>query len=199
MSAFSCHPGIHLLGMLERETQYYIKFGVEINLTINELRKDNQPSHYEDFEENDHLNLWSLVMPLSHCCEFCLQTEAYSYCVVLHRWLLYQFVSVPIVSYLIIVHSHRFVVHSNWDSPPVCGDSVRCNTMRNDRTVVLDRIGSCKFLLVPIVFSLHRSAIVLIRHHHRTASHCIVPPSCCISLHRINLCLIRVWFALIRK
>ena len=35
-------------------------------------------------------------------------------------------------------------------------------------------IGSCKFLLVPIVFSSHHSAIVLILHHHRTASYCIV-------------------------
>ena len=45
------------------------------------------------------------------------------------------------------------------------------------------RIGSCKFLLVPILFSSHHSAIVLIRHHHRTVSYCIVSPSCCILLH----------------
>ena len=45
------------------------------------------------------------------------------------------------------------------------------------------RIGSCKFLLVPIVFSSHHSPIVLILHHHRTASYCIVSPSCCILLH----------------
>ena len=61
------------------------------------------------------------------------------------------------------------------------------------------RIGSCKFLLVPIVFSSHHSAIVLILHHHRTASNCIVSPSCCIILHLtasyqfvFNLCLIRI-------
>ena len=130
-----------------------------------------------------------------------LRIEACSYCVVLHRRTSYQFVSVPIGSYLIVVHLYRFVVHSHWDSPPACCDSVRCNTMRNDRIVVLDRtcIGSCKFLLVPIVFSSHHGAIVLILHHRRTASYCIVSPSCCILLHltasyqfMFNLCLIRI-------
>ena len=129
-----------------------------------------------------------------------LWIEAYSYCVVFHRRTSYQFVSVPIGSYLIVVHSYRFIVHSHWDSPPVWCDSVRCNTMRNDRIVVLDRrIGSCRFLLVPIVFSPHHSAIVLILHHHRTASYCIVSPSCCILLRItasyqfvFNSCLIRI-------
>ena len=95
-------------------------------------------------------------------------------------------VSVPIGSYLIVVHAYRFIVHSHWNSPPVCCDSVRCNTMHNDCIVVLDRTcshWSCKFLLVPIVFSSHHSTIVLILHHHRTASYCIVSPSCCILLH----------------
>ena len=68
------------------------------------------------------------------------------YCVVLHLRTSYQFVSVPIGSYLIVVHSYRFVVHSHWDSPPVCCDSVRCNTMRNDRIVVLDRTCSHWFV-----------------------------------------------------
>ena len=49
--------------------------------------------------------------------------------------------------------------------------------------LTLLRISSCKFLLVPIVFSSHHSAIVLIHHHHRTDSYCIVSPSCCILLH----------------
>ena len=72
--------------------------------------------------------------------------RSYSYCVVLHRRTSYQFVSVPIGSYLIVVHSYRFVVHSHWDSSPVCCDSVRCNTMRNDRIVVLDRTCSHWFV-----------------------------------------------------
>ena len=131
--------------------------------------------------------------------------RSYSYCVVLHRRTSYQFVSVPIGSYLIVVHSYRFVVHSHWDSPPVCCDSVRCNTWIRCATIVLSywiahvRIGSCKFLLVPIVFSSHHSAIVLILHHNRTASYCIVSPSCCILLHLtasyqfvFNSCLIRI-------
>ena len=66
--------------------------------------------------------------------------------VVLHRRTSYQFVSVPISSYLIVVHSYRFVVYSHWDSPPVCCDSLRCNTMRNDRIVVLDRTCSHWFV-----------------------------------------------------
>ena len=55
-------------------------------------------------------------------------------------------VSIRVSSYLILVHSYRFVVHSHWDSPPVCCDSVRCNTMRNDRIVVLDHTCSHWFL-----------------------------------------------------
>ena len=128
-----------------------------------------------------------------------LQIEAYSYCVVLHRRTSYQFVSVPIGCYLIVVHSYRFIVHSHWDSRPVCCDSVCCNTMRNDRIVVLDHTCSHWFVLVSIVFSSQHSAIVLILHYHRTASYCIVSPSCCILLHLtasyqfvFNSCLIRI-------
>ena len=131
-----------------------------------------------------------------------LRIEAYSYCVVLHSRTSHQFVSVPIGLYLIVVHSYRFVVHSHCDSPPVCCDLVYCNTMRNDGIVALDctcLLGSCKFLLVPIVFSSHHSAMVLILHHHRTASYCIMSPSCCILLHltasyqfMFNSCLIRI-------
>ena len=121
------------------------------------------------------------------------------YCVVLHRRTSYQFVLVPIGSYLIVVHSYRFVVHSYWDSPPVCCDSVRCATIALSYWIVHVRNSSCKFLLVPIVFSSHHSAIVLILHHHRTASYCIVSPSCCILLHLtasyqfvFDSCLIRI-------
>ena len=65
---------------------------------------------------------------------------------VLHRRTSYRFVSVPIGSYLIVVHSYRFVEHSHWDSPHVCCDSVRCNTMRNNRIVVL--YGTCSHWFV---------------------------------------------------
>ena len=77
--------------------------------------------------------------------------------------------------------------------------AIRCAKIALSYWIAHVRIGSCKFLLVPIVFSSHHSAIVLILHHHRTASYCIVSPSCCILLHRINSCFIRVWFSLIRK
>ena len=68
-----------------------------------------------------------------------LRIEVYLYCVVLHCRTSYLFVSVPVGTHLIIVHSYRFIVHSHWCSPPVCCDSVRCNTTCNDRIVVLDR------------------------------------------------------------
>ena len=62
--------------------------------------------------------------------------------------------------------------------------AIRCATIAlSYRWIANVRIGSCKFLLVPIVFSSHHSAIVLILHHHRTASYCIMSPSCCILLH----------------
>ena len=77
--------------------------------------------------------------------------------------------------------------------------AIRCATIVLSYWIAHVRIGSCKFLLVPIVFSSHHSAIVLILRHHRTASYCIVSPSCCILLHLtasyqfvFNLCLIRI-------
>ena len=77
--------------------------------------------------------------------------------------------------------------------------AIRCATIVLSYWIAHVRIGSCKFLLVPIVFSSHHSAIVLILRHHRTASYCIVSPSCCILLHLttsyqfvFNSCLIRI-------
>ena len=52
--------------------------------------------------------------------------------------------------------------------------AIRCATIALSYWIAHVRIGSCKFLLVPIVFSSHHSAIVLILHHYRTATHCIV-------------------------
>ena len=77
--------------------------------------------------------------------------------------------------------------------------AIRCATIVLSYWIAHVRIGSCKFLLVPTVFSSHHSAIVLILHHHRTASYCIVSPSYGISLHLtasyqfvFNSCLIRI-------
>ena len=80
--------------------------------------------------------------------------------------------------------------------------AIRSTTVALSYWITHVRIGSCKLLLVPILFSSHHSAIylfsiitVLLRIascRHRVASYCI-------SLHGINSCLIRVWFALIRK
>ena len=77
--------------------------------------------------------------------------------------------------------------------------AIRCATIVLSYWIAHVRIGSCKFLLVPIVFSSHHSAIILILHHHRTTSYCIVSPSCYILLHLtasyqfvFNSCLIRI-------
>ena len=135
-------------------------------------------------------------------CVLALRIEAYSYCVVLHRRTSYQLVSVSIGSYLIVVHSYRFVVHCTGIrrlSAATQYFAIRCATIALSYWIAHVRIGSCKFLLVPIVFSSHHSAIVLILHHHRTAWYCIVSPSCCILLHLtasyqfvFNSCLIRI-------
>ena len=55
--------------------------------------------------------------------------------------------------------------------------AIRCATIALMYLIGHVPIGSCKFLLVSIVFSLHRSATVLILHHHRIVSYCIVLPS----------------------
>ena len=77
--------------------------------------------------------------------------------------------------------------------------AIRCAMIALLYWIAHVRIGLWKFLLVPIVFSSHHIAIVLILHHHRTASYCIVSPSCCILLHLtasyqfvFNSCLIRI-------
>ena len=61
--------------------------------------------------------------------------------------------------------------------------AIRCVKIALSYWIAHVRIGSCKFLLVPIEFWSHHSAIVMILHHHCTASYCIVSPSCCILLH----------------
>ena len=131
-----------------------------------------------------------------------LRIEAYSYCAVLHRQMSCQFVSVPIGSYFIVVHSYRSLyIRTGIRRLPAATHYVviRCATIALSYWIAHVRIGSCKFLLVPIVFSSHHSATVLILHHHRTASYCIVSPSCCILLHLtasyqfvFNSCLIRI-------
>ena len=77
--------------------------------------------------------------------------------------------------------------------------AIPCATIALSYWIAHVRIGSCKFVLAPFVFSSHHSAIVLILHHHLTASYCIVSPSCCILLHLtasyqfvFNSCLIHI-------
>ena len=102
-------------------------------------------------------------------------------------------VSIRVSPYWFVSHRCTFVSIRCTFALGFAACLLRCNTMRyvaiRCATIALSfwiahfRIGSCKFLLVPIVFSSHHSAIVLILHHHRTASYCIVSPSCCILLH----------------
>ena len=116
-----------------------------------------------------------------------------SYCIAERRINSCQFLLIRISSLYIRIDSFyiRTEIHRLF--------AIRCATIALSYWIALVRIGSCKFLLVPIVFSLHHSTIILILHHHRTASYCIVSPSCCILLHLtasyqfvFNSCLIRI-------
>ena len=122
---------------------------------------------------------------------------------VLHRIASPNIISIRVSSYWFVSHHCTFVSIRCTFALGFAACLLRlshCNAMR----IVLSywiahvRIGSCKFLLVPIVFSSHHNAIVLILHHYRTASYCIVSP-CCILLHLtasyrfvFNSCLIRI-------
>ena len=110
-----------------------------------------------------------------------------------------QFLLVPISSLYIRIDSLYIRTGIHRLSAATQYVAIRCATIALSYWIAHVRIGSCKFLLVPILFSSYHSAIVLILHHHRTASYCIVSPSCCILLHLtasyqfvFNLCLIRI-------
>ena len=130
-----------------------------------------------------------------------LRIEAYciaSYCIAEHRINSCQFVS----------HRCTFVSIRCTFALGFVACLLRLSTLQYDAQRWHCRIGwhifalvriSSYILLVPIVFSSHHSAIVLIFHHHRTASYCIVSPSCCILLHHtasyqfvFNSCLILI-------
>ena len=113
---------------------------------------------------------WSL-MPPSHCRKFCLRTNT--------NWHLLRIAQHRIdLNYFVLVRCHFRT--SSQANTNVLKCSKHSYLPCESKPV---RIGSCKFLLVPIVFSSHHSAIVLILHHHRTASYCNVSRSCCILLH----------------
>ena len=122
-----------------------------------------------------------------------------SYCFAERRINSCQFLLVHISSLYIRIDSMYIRIGIHRLSAATQYVAIRCTSISLSYWISHLRIGLCKFLLVPIVFSSHHSAIVLILHRHHTASYCIVSPSYCISLHRINSCLVPVWFALIRK
>ena len=75
--------------------------------------------------------------------------------------------------------------------------AIRCATIALSYWIAHVRIGSCKFLLVPIVFSSHHSTIDSLSPPN--CLYCIVSPSCCILVHLtasyqfvFNSCLIRI-------
>ena len=108
-----------------------------------------------------------------------------SYCIAERRINSPQFLLVRISSLYIRIDSLYIRTGSHRLSAATQYVSIRCATIALSYWIAHVRIGSCKFLLVPIVFSSHHSAIVLILHHHRTVSYCVVSPSCCILLHLI--------------
>ena len=120
------------------------------------------------------------------------------YCIAERRINLCQFLLVHISSLYVRIDSLCIRTGIRRLSAATQYVAIRCATIALSYWIAHVRIGSCKFLLVPIVFPLHRSAIILILHHHRTASYYIVSPSCCILLHLpasyqfvFNSCLIR--------
>ena len=93
-------------------------------------------------------------------------------------------VSIRVSSYWFVSHRCTFVSIRCTFALGFAACLLRLSTLQYDAYWIAHvRIGSCKFLLVPIVFSSHHSAIPLILHHQRIASYCIVSPSCCILLH----------------
>ena len=115
-----------------------------------------------------------------------------SYCIAERRISSCQFLLVNISSLYIRIDSLHIRTGIRRLSCATQCVAIRCATIVLSYWIAHVRIGSCKFLLVPIVFSSHHSAIVLILHHHRTVS-------CCILLHLtasyqfvFNSCLIRI-------
>ena len=122
-----------------------------------------------------------------------------SYCIAERRTDSCQFLLVCISSLYIRIDSLYIRTGIRRLSAATQYVAIRCATIALSYWIPHVSIGSFKFLLVPIVFSSHQSAIVLNLHHHRTASYCIMSPSCCILLHLIasyqfmfNSCLIRI-------
>ena len=106
-----------------------------------------------------------------------------SYCIAERRINSSQFLLVCISSLYIRVDSLYIRTGIRRLSAATQYVAIRCATIALSYWMAHVRIGSCKFLLVPIVFSSHHSVIVLIPHHHRTASYCTVSPPCCFFLH----------------
>ena len=122
-----------------------------------------------------------------------------SYCIAERRINSCQFLLVRISSLYIRIDSLYIRTGIGRLSAATQYVAIRYTTITLSYWIAHVHIGSCKFLLVPIVLSSHHSAIVLILHHHRTASYCIVSPSYCILLHLtasyqfvFNSCLIRI-------
>ena len=93
-----------------------------------------------------------------------------SYCIAERRINSCQFLLVRISSLYIRIDSLSIRTGIRRLSAATQYVAIRCATIVLSYWIAHVRIGSCKFLLVPIVFSSHHSAIVMILHHHRTAS-----------------------------
>ena len=122
-----------------------------------------------------------------------------SYCIAERRINSCQFLLVRISSLYIRIDSLYIRTRISRLSTATQYVAIRWATITLSYWIAHVRIGSCKFLLVPVMFLSHHSAIVLILHHHCTASYCIVSPSCCIFLHltasyqfMFNSCLIHI-------
>ena len=122
-----------------------------------------------------------------------------SYCIAERRINSCQFLLVRISSLYIGIHWLYIHTGVRRLSAVTQYVAIRCATIALSYWIAHVHIGLCKFLLVPVVFSLHHSAVVFILHHHPNASYCIVSPLSCILLHLtasyqfvFNSCLIRI-------
>ena len=113
-------------------------------------------------------------------------------------------VSIRVSSYWFVSHRCTFVSIRCTFALGFAACLLRLSTLQYDAQRSYCRIGSHMFALVRVssywfLSCSHHIIIVLILRHHRTASYCIVSPSCCILSHLtasyqfvFNSCLIRI-------
>ena len=102
-------------------------------------------------------------------CEKSKPIRIASYCITQRRINSCQFLLVRISSLYIRIDSLYIRTGIRRLSAATQYVAIRCATIALSFWIAHVRIGSCKFLLVPIVFSSYHSAIVLVPHKHQVS------------------------------